>query len=64
MIDLQDIALFFSGVAAWESVTHLSLLVSKQEPVVFGIRLTRRLNIIQTIVPALVAILLAWWALS
>jgi hypothetical protein len=62
MAALREIAKFASGVTAWEAVVHASLWASAQTPEVFGIHLTRTLNIVQTFVPALVSAALAWYA--
>lgn len=57
-------AAFGAGVALWEAIVHGSLLFSRQRPTLFGIRLTDRLNLVQSIVPAVVAILLGRYAFS
>ena len=62
MKKLKEPAKFFAGVAAWESVVHASLLVSGANPVVFGITLSNEINLLQTIVPAIVSILLGYFA--
>ena len=58
------LAAFGAGIATWESVVHASLLLDRQSPRVFGIRLAPRLNVVQSVVPAAVAIGLARYALA
>jgi hypothetical protein len=59
---LKLVAAFGAGIAAWESAVHASLLLSRQSPRLFGIRLAPRLNVVQSVVPAVVAIGLARFA--
>lgn len=61
---LNLFAAFGAGIAAWEAVVHASLLINRQSPRLFGIRLAPRLNAVQSVVPALVAIGLARFALA
>lgn len=55
----KTLAAFGAGIASWESIVHLSLLANRQSPRLFGIRLSPRVNLVQTIVPAVAAIALA-----
>lgn len=59
---MKKIAAFGAGLAAWESAVHLSLLAAQSEPTLFGIRLTRRINAFQSIVPALFSVTLLRYA--
>lgn len=61
MKNLKEIAKFASGITAWESFVHLSLWLSGATPTIFGITLTENLNLIQTIIPAILSILLAYF---
>ena len=58
----KNVIAFGAGVAAWEAVVHFSLLVNRAQPRLFGIRMTRRLNTIQSIVPALCSMALIRYA--
>lgn len=58
------LAAFGAGIAAWEAVVHASLFLNRQSPRLFGIRLAPRLNAVQSVVPAVVAIGLARYALA
>lgn len=63
MVNWKEIAKFASGITAWESVMHGSLLLAGSPPMnIFGIILTPTLNTIQTIVPGVIAILLVYYA--
>ena len=59
---MRTLAAFAAGVTAWEALVHFSLLVSRSSPRVLGIRLLPRVNAIQTIVPAVLAVALALYA--
>jgi hypothetical protein len=59
---MKELAKFASGVAAWEAIVHAALLVNGVTVTLFGLSLTPQLNLIQTIVPAIVAIALAYYA--
>jgi hypothetical protein len=62
---LKEIAKFASGVTAWEAVVHASLALSGQLPItLFGITITSDVNTIQIVVPAIISILLAYYAWS
>lgn len=52
-LTVKKVAAFGAGLAVWEATVHLSLLLARSEPRLFGIHLGRRLNVVQTIVPAL-----------
>lgn len=60
----KEVAKFFSGLTAWEAVVHLSLAFSGLLPMTwFGfITLTPTLNTIQIFVPAIISVLLAYYA--
>lgn len=58
------IAAFGAGIAAWEAVVHAALFVNRESPTLFGVRLTPRLNALQSIVPVVVAVGLARYALA
>jgi hypothetical protein len=60
----KRLAAFGAGVALWEAIVHGSLLISRQRPTLFGIQLTDRLNVVQSLVPAAVALLLGRYAFS
>lgn len=62
MARLRELAKFGSGVAAWEAVVHGSLWASGQTFELFGLTLTPTVNAVQTIVPAIVALGLAYFA--
>lgn len=50
----KELAKFFAGVTAWESIVHASFALSGILPFkLFGIPITRRLNRVQIILPAL-----------
>lgn len=59
---LKEIAKFFCGVTAWESFVHASLWRSGVNPVVFGITMTDTLNQVQTFIPAIISIVLCYYA--
>ncbi len=62
-MNLKEIAKFFAGLTAWEAIIHASLGLSGNIPITFwGIIITPTLNTIQSIVPAIVSILLAYYA--
>jgi len=58
----REVAKFAAGVTAWEAVVHGSLFLNEQTVELFGITLTPTLNLVQTIVPGLLAVGLAYWA--
>lgn len=60
----RGLAAFAAGVTAWEAVVHLSLLLNRSSPRLFGIRLSPRLNLLQTTVPAAFALVLARYAFA
>lgn len=59
---LKEIAKFFCGITAWESFVHASLWSSGVNPVVFGITMTNTLNQVQTFIPAIISIMLGYYA--
>jgi hypothetical protein len=61
---LKLLAAFGAGIAAWEAVVHASLLLNRQSPRLFGLRLAPRLNAVQSVVPAIAAVGLARFALA
>jgi len=62
MVNWKEIAKFASGVTAWEAIVHGSLWVSGTTLTIFGITLTETLNMTQTIIPAIVSVVLAYYA--
>jgi len=63
MVNFKEIAKFFSGVTAWESVAHAYFLLSGSPTItILGVTLTPTVNIIQVIVPAIASVLLAYYA--
>jgi len=58
------LAAFGAGIAAWEAVVHASLFLNRQSPRLFGIRLSPRLNVMQSVVPAIAAAGLVRYALA
>ena len=58
----KEIAKFAAGMAAWESFTHFALWFSGVEPIVFGIKMSHTLNVVQIFVPAAISIALAYYA--
>lgn len=59
---LKELAKFFCGITAWESFVHASLLSSNVNPIVFGITMTDTLNQVQTFIPAIISIMLGYYA--
>lgn len=63
MTKWKEVTKFFSGVTAWESVAHASLALSGLLPItVFGFTLTPTINTIQITIPAIVSVVLAYYA--
>ena len=62
MTVLRELAKFGCGVAAMEAVVHASLLANGLTITMFGITLTGTINVVQTILPALVALALGIYA--
>ncbi|MFQ6119989.1 MAG: hypothetical protein ACE5KE_08900 [Methanosarcinales archaeon] len=62
MVNWKEVAKFVSGLSAWEAIVHGSLWLSEITPTIFGITLTETLNMIQTIIPAIISIVLAYYA--
>jgi hypothetical protein len=59
---MKELAKFACGVTAWEAVVHAALLVNGVTVTLFGFTLTPEVNLIQTIIPAIVAFALAYYA--
>lgn len=59
---LKELAKFFCGITAWESFVHASLWSSGANPVIFGTTMGDTLNQVQTFVPAITSIGLAYYA--
>lgn len=60
---LKEISKFATGVAAWESIVHLSFSLSSNIPLTFwGITITKEINTIQIIIPAICSAGLAYFA--
>jgi hypothetical protein len=63
MMNWKEIAKFVSGLTAWEAVVHASLGLSGVLPItMFGITLTRTINTIQIIIPAILSVVVAYYA--
>lgn len=63
MVNWKEIAKFTAGLTAWEAVVHASLGLSGVLPItLFGITITPTINTIQIIIPAIVSIMLAYYA--
>lgn len=59
----KEMAKFLCGLTAWESVVHLSLWLSGVLPItILGFKITVVVNTIQIIVPAIVSVLLGYYA--
>ncbi len=62
-MNFKEVMKFASGVCAWESVVHTSFGFAGVLPLtLFGIIITPELNLIQSIIPAIVAGLLVYLA--
>jgi hypothetical protein len=60
---LRELAKFGAGVAAWESVVHLSFALSRVLPMkLTGVTISPTLNRVQIFVPALASALMAYYA--
>lgn len=59
---LRLITAFAAGVTAWEAVVHASLFLNRSTPMLFGVRLIPRLNLVQTLLPAATSLALARYA--
>lgn len=58
----KELAKFFAGLTAWESIVHASFALSGILPItLFGITITPELNTLQIIVPALVSAYLVYF---
>ena len=58
----KELAKFFAGLTAWESIVHASFGLSGILPItLFGITITPELNTVQIIVPALVSAYLVYF---
>jgi hypothetical protein len=63
MVNWKEMAKFFSGLTAWEAIVHTSLGLGGVLPItLFGITITPTINTIQVIIPAIVSVLLAYYA--
>lgn len=59
----KEFAKFFAGVTAWEAIGHIFFGLSGILPItILGITLTPELNTFQIIVPALVSMVLIYFA--
>lgn len=59
----KEVAKFAAGVTAWEAIVHLSFALGHMLPLkIMGITITKRLNTIQIIVPAISSVVLAYYA--
>ena len=59
----KEIAKFFCGLTAWETIVHLSFFLNDMLPInIFGFTITPPLNTIQIIVPAIISLLLGYYA--
>ena len=63
MNSFKEVAKFAAGVTAWESLVHLSLQFAGVLPItLFGITITPEVNTIQIVLPAVVSMILAYYA--
>jgi uncharacterized PurR-regulated membrane protein YhhQ (DUF165 family) len=59
----REVIIFFAGVEAFHTLSHLSLNVSGQLPMrVFGFNVTAGLNAWAIVVNAAITAALLWWA--
>ena len=59
----KEIAKFAAGITAWESVVHTSFGLAGVLPLnLFGIIITPELNLVQSIVPGIIAVVLTYLA--
>ena len=59
----REVIIFFAGVEAFHTLSHLSLSVSGVLPMrFFGFTVTTRLNAWAIVVNALITVALLWWA--
>jgi len=59
----REVVIFFAGVEAFHTLSHLVLSVSGQLPMrVFGFNVTAGLNVWAIVVNAAVTVALFWWA--
>ncbi|MBR9689943.1 MAG: hypothetical protein GOV01_03540 [Candidatus Altiarchaeota archaeon] len=61
-MEWKEIAKFASGMAAWESIAHGYLWLSKTQMTVFGFVLTEKLNMLQSVFSAVISGLFAYYA--
>lgn len=60
---MKEVAKFLAGLTAWEAVVHFAFGFSGLLPITwFGYTLTPTVNTIQIILPAIISILLAYYA--
>ena len=58
----KEIAKYFAGLTAWESIVHLSFAINGEFPItLLGIHISKTLNTVQIIVPAIISILLTYY---
>lgn len=58
----KEVAKFFAGLTAWESIVHLSFAIDGKFPIsLLGFNISESLNTVQIIVPAAISILLTYY---
>lgn len=58
----KEIAKFFAGLTAWESIVHLSFAINGEFPIsLLGMQISETLNTVQIVVPAITSILLTYY---
>ena len=63
MVNWKEVAKFSSGLTAWETVVHIALGLRGEFPITFfGITITETINTLQIVIPAIVSIVLAYYA--
>jgi hypothetical protein len=63
MYSLREIIIFFAGVQAFHTFTHLAFMFSGILPItIWGIHFTPLLNIAALIINGLSTVALMWWA--
>lgn len=59
----KEISKFFCGMTAWESFVHFTFWASGDLPVnAFGFTITPTINTIQIIAPAIISLVLGYYA--
>lgn len=62
-LNKKELAKFFAGLTAWEAIVHLTLFMCDMLPITWcNFTLTSTLNTVQIIVPAIISLLLTWYA--